>query len=322
MRVSFANFSFFALHFLLTLCMSSEEDPRVSIHAGFWFWKLLIWIGTLIGFFYVPESALYGYAQAARVGSGIFIVVQLILMVTFVFQMNELLTHRWEMWWAKTLLVLGSFVGFFGSLVVIGFSYALYAASPTCHLNIFFITWTIIMGVVMIGVLAVKNKMPSAGLMSSVLIWLYTSYLLYSALNSEPDDSVCFQGVGTTSRWIQIVSFFIALATISYSTITAGIDSDGFFGGRAKAQGTTTGDEPLPYRADFFHLIFATASMYMCMLFTSWAVSTDTQSYTLDKGWASTWVKMASKWLCELLYIWTVIAPALFPNRDFSMSAV
>lgn len=52
-------------------------------------------------------QALYGYAQAARVGSGIFIVIQLILMVTFVFQMNELLTHQWEMWWAKTLLVLG-----------------------------------------------------------------------------------------------------------------------------------------------------------------------------------------------------------------------
>lgn len=52
----------------------------------------------------------------------------------------------------------GSFVGFFGSLVVIGFSYAFYAASSTCHLNIFFITWTLIMGIVMIGVLAVKNK--------------------------------------------------------------------------------------------------------------------------------------------------------------------
>lgn len=86
------------------------------------------------------------------------------------------------------------------------------------------------------------------------------------------------------------------------------------FGGGADAEDN---DEDLPYRADFFHLVFALASMYIAMLFTYWQVSPSTSEFQIDQGWISTWVKMASKWACELLYLWSVIAPAIFPNRDF-----
>ncbi len=43
-----------------------------------------------------------------------------------------------------------------------------------------------------------------------------------------------------------------------------------------------------------------------------------TRRFELDRGWISTWVKMASGWSCLLLYTWTVLAPALMPERDFS----
>lgn len=33
---------------------------------------------------------------------------------------------------------------------------------------------------------------------------------------------------------------------------------------------------------------------------------------------AAVWIKMVSGWLCLLVYIWTLMAPALFPDRDFS----
>jgi hypothetical protein len=31
------------------------------------------------------------------------------------------------------------------------------------------------------------------------------------------------------------------------------------------------------------------------------------------------WVKMGSKWLCEVLYCWTVVAPAIFTDRHFGV---
>ena len=62
---------------------------------------------------------------------------------------------------------------------------------------------------------------------------------------------------------MQIVAFFVALATVIYSTYSAGVSSSDLFGmrgGGSAEDGSSGGD--LPYRADFFHLIFALASMY------------------------------------------------------------
>lgn len=39
---------------------------------------------------------------------------------------------------------------------------------------------------------------------------------------------------------------------------------------------------------------------------------------TYNNNLASLWVKIVSSWICVVLYIWTCIAPALFPDRDFS----
>jgi hypothetical protein len=57
------------------------------------------------------------------------------------------------------------------------------------------------------------------------------------------------------------------------------------------------------------------------MLFSDWQVSPSTSNFELDRGWVSVWIKMASKWVCEALYLWSVIAPAVMPNRDFGYSA-
>lgn len=113
-RVSFGNFCFFSLHMLTLACLNNEEDPRVALHGSLWLWQTLLWIGTLIGFFFVPSSALYGFAQvsqlatssqyfsnliemefqlmqqAARVGSGFFLVLQLILLIHFVYEVSRL----------------------------------------------------------------------------------------------------------------------------------------------------------------------------------------------------------------------------------------
>ena len=37
----------------------------------------------------------------------------------------------------------------------------------------------------------------------------------------------------------------------------------------------------------------------------------------VDVGWASVWVKIASQWATAGLYLWTMMAPVLLPDRDF-----
>jgi hypothetical protein len=92
-RVSFGNFCFFALHMICLACLNNEDDPRVALHGSMWLWQTLLWIGTLVGFFFVPSSALFGFAQVARVGSGFFLILQLILLIHFVYEVSGPILH-------------------------------------------------------------------------------------------------------------------------------------------------------------------------------------------------------------------------------------
>lgn len=73
---------------------------------------------------------------------------------------------------------------------------------------------------------------------------------------------------------------------------------------------------PITYNYSFFHLIFALASMYIAMLMTGWG-AVEQEKDRLDVGWTSVWVKTAAEWVTALLYTWTLLAPALLPDRDW-----
>jgi len=78
--------------------------------------------------------------------------------------------------------------------------------------------------------------------------------------------------------------------------------------------------EGVNYNYTFFHVTFLLGAMYVSMLITNWASidHDDTGSYKLNYGFIAFWVKIASSWVVALLYVWTMIAPCVFPSRDFS----
>jgi len=72
------------------------------------------------------------------------------------------------------------------------------------------------------------------------------------------------------------------------------------------------------YNYSFYHFTFLLGAMFVSMLITNWKfLSKGIDSYEVDYGWGSVWVKFASSWLVILLYFWSLIAPLLFPNRQF-----
>lgn len=83
----------------------------------------------------------------------------------------------------------------------------------------------------------------------------------------------------------------------------------------------TTAEEeavPVTYNYSFFHLVFALASMYIAMLMTGWGTNPQERDL-IDVGWTSVWVKLVTQWVTAATYIWMLIAPAVFPDRDFSL---
>jgi len=74
----------------------------------------------------------------------------------------------------------------------------------------------------------------------------------------------------------------------------------------------------VPYSYGLFHFVFAVGAMYLAMLFVGWNLHQTMHRWSIDVGWTSTWVKIVNEWLAAGLYIWTMIAPFLLKNREFT----
>ncbi|KAM6981408.1 serine incorporator 1 [Aplochiton taeniatus] len=75
--------------------------------------------------------------------------------------------------------------------------------------------------------------------------------------------------------------------------------------------------EVVQYSYSFFHFMLFLASLYIMMTLTSW-YSPDADFNSMTSKWSSVWVKITSSWACLSLYTWTLVAPLLLTNRDFS----
>ncbi|KAM4625973.1 serine incorporator 3 [Polymixia lowei] len=75
--------------------------------------------------------------------------------------------------------------------------------------------------------------------------------------------------------------------------------------------------EMVQYSYCFFHFMLFLASLYIMMTLTNW-YSPDADYSTMTSKWPAVWVKITSSWVCLTLYVWTLLAPMVLTNRDFS----
>jgi len=92
---------------------------------------------------------------------------------------------------------------------------------------------------------------------------------------------------------------------------------------QGQAQPESSGDDErdgVTYNWSLFHIMFGLATLYVMMTLTNWyspgkeGVTIETMSSNLG----AVWVKIISSWLCVGIYVWTLLAPVLLPDRDFS----
>ncbi|KZT07751.1 TMS membrane protein/tumor differentially expressed protein [Laetiporus sulphureus 93-53] len=73
------------------------------------------------------------------------------------------------------------------------------------------------------------------------------------------------------------------------------------------------------YNYSWFHLIFAIGAMYVAMLLTDWNVVKENHNGDDDvyigRSEVAMWMRIVSSWFCMLLYMWSLIAPVLMPDR-------
>lgn len=352
-RILFAMTMFFILMSMITIGVKSTRDARAPIQNGFWGPKFLILIATIIGSFFIPETS--GFSSTwmgfGLIGGFMFIIIQLILIVDFAHGWAENWVEKFEETESKWYffgLIFFTLLSYIASItaVVIFFHYY---TTGACGWQKFFISSNLIICVIL-SVLSILPKIqesqPRSGLLQSSILTLYVMYLTWSALNDAAgnDCKPTFLQISDPNKpktpttdvhaFVGLIVWFVC---IIYSSIRTSNQSDKLSitedlipkdsdnkdveeGGRASRNNNDDEDDEkkqVSYSWSFFHMMFAFASLYVMMTLTSWNKPGSNVSQTYDNS-SSMWVKMISCWLCCFLYIWTMIAPIVLPDRDFS----
>eukprot|EP00850_Spirogloea_muscicola_P007941 SM000041S15500 [mRNA] locus=s41:479097:482666:- [translate_table: standard] len=314
LRISLGLFVFFAVMCASTVGTKKTDDCRDWWHTGWWPFKLISWFLLEFLPFFIPSGFFQAYGELARIGAGIFLIIQLVSLLSFIYAWNESWLSSENERKCKIPVIVVAALCYLLSFIGIILMYVYFAPRAGCGLNIFSITWTLIL-IITYTAISLHPKV-NAGLLTSGLISIYIVFLCYSAIMSEPRLYTCNTRHRQTGRgdWSTIIGFVLAIFAIILATFTSGIDSQSF----SLTKGDSTpGDGDVPYGYGFFHFVFAMGSMYMAMLFLGWNLHQTQAKWSVDTGWVSVWVKIVNEWLAALLYIWTMVAPLLFKDRDF-----
>ncbi|KAJ1927210.1 Membrane protein tms1 [Tieghemiomyces parasiticus] len=231
-RWCFALAMFHLVNGLLVLGVDSSKHPRAALQNGWWGPKIVLWIGLVILAFFIPNGFFEIWGNyVALVGSTIFMLIQLVLLVDLAHHWCELCLERWETLgnhrWQWLL------VGSTGSLTVftVVATVLLYVffARADCGLNQFLITANLLL-CILASVLSVHPSVQAAntksGLAQAAMVTAYATYLVASSLVNEPvddDHGQCnpvLRSRGTRTTAVAVGAVFTIVAIV-YSTSRA-----------------------------------------------------------------------------------------------------
>ena len=353
-RICFSLAAFYAAFALLMLNTTSTKDIRIKLHNGFWFLKLVLLVLILVGAFHIPRhfelSRLWMYVGLT--GGFIFIMIQILLVIDFAYSWSFSWAERMEsgnsIFWGFVLV--SSTVLVYSITITMAVFYYLYFTDiqdlSKCRGNMFLISFNVLHCLLasIISILPrVQDTSPGSGLLQSSIVSLYTTYLTWCTLSSEPDASCNpmgdvileydkVSGVNGQAIFDCVLMFALLIFACNVRSSTSKLEKIGFTlskyptredhalnyldGNDAeKYIGEKYVEEEsmeLEYNYSFFHFVMFLASLQLMMVITNWHSPDELADMRkLVKNWATVWIQMSSSFLCVLFYIWATVTPLL-----------
>jgi len=350
-RISFVLASFFGIMTVLSFF------DRGQTTRGFWAVKLFgLFFGLLICLF-VSNSFFdnSGYAWVARIGSVGFLLLQILILIDFAYQMNDYMV---EMAFpedggeSKTwiFIILGSAaLLYLGCMVAIPLLFTYFGE---CAVGVVFSSLTMIGMIIFTALTLFRDRIVGVegAILPAAVVAVYCTFLAWSSLSANPDP-VCVPQRSPDDQGHHllnlVVGIIVAIGSLMWTSLSVTESIESLVTGSEESSKsdaatplyTVAGEdgreeqvEAQTYETsmDFndattteniwvFHLVMMTASMYMAMLLTDWGANKDAHGNENGGiGVATMWVKIVSQWLTIALYIWTLVAPRVLGDyRDF-----
>ncbi|KAH9247975.1 hypothetical protein BASA81_014388 [Batrachochytrium salamandrivorans] len=338
-RISFGLVIYHGFLMILLIGTNSPSDPRINIQNGLLPIKLLVFAGVIVGPFFMSNSLFYQYWIACLIFSALFIILQSIILVDMARTISEACIQSYNQTqsiFSKVMLIT---ITFTSTASFIGITVVLYKYYGKCTENNVFISVNLILNLTLMCVSIVPRVLKhnsKGGLLPSSVLAVYNTFLTAVAVVSNPSDcqtdavwaAMTTQSSSTTpvksagDTAIQIAGIIFLILNIAYLAFsTSTMDLTGIESERVIDNSETTSGPK--YNYSVLHLVFILTSFYMASVFTNWTqFSTSNISgvdlSTVNKGVGPMWVSVATGWINWLLYIWSLIAPLVLPDRDFS----
>ena len=353
-RVMLSMTTFYGIFAIFTIRVTRINSFRARFNNGFWIVKVLILLGITLGTFFIPKKSEFFriWMYACLIGGFVFMLYQIVIVIDF--------GHSWSVSWAEKLetnnsklwylaMILATLLMFTITLAAITTFYVLFAgkhALTRCKANTFYVTFIVIqcfLATVISVTPTVQQELAGAGLLQSSVVILYTSYLTYNTLSTEPDatcnplgkiilDYDKMSGINGEGLFGCLLTFALVVFACTVRAHTSQLGKYGLAISeseeyammtlmreqsrdakkRDSEQNEILLDDYVGYNYSLFHTVMALTSLYLLMILTNWhSPDQNSNMRRLVKNWASVWVQMASSFICILIYIWFLVTPLI-----------
>lgn len=294
----------------------------------------------------------------ARFGAAVFVLLQQIILIDVAYNWNDdwveraneadRLAYGSGSSWLQAIV--GLCVAFYSSAIIgIGLLYTNY---DDCAGNTWVITLTLL---AVIGMTALQLSGTDGSLLTSGVMSLYVVYLCFSIVSKNPKHE-CNPRLGETDVWgitmglaltivsmvwtgwswsaetrlsVESVQTAKAVAPSSQPSREGGVNLDVPFlaaedhptTGLVTEQSNTAESASLDHVWKL-NVVMALISCYVAMILTNWGTINGLNEHQDAANPTVGRINMAilgiSQWLAIALYSWTLLAPRIFPDRDFS----
>jgi serine incorporator 1/3 len=294
----------------------------------------------------------------ARIGATVFMLLQQVILIDVAYNWNEDWVDKAEQ---ADRLDYGSGAVWLQAIVaacVIVYSITLggiiwlYSTFADCPENSWIITLTLL---AVVGLTALQLSGHEGSLLTSSLVSLYATYLAYSMVSKNPNET-CNPFLGTqdvTGIVMGLTLTAISLAWTGWSwtaqgrldleqvqrtaSVTTGRDTSSTRNGNVDldlpfldpedrpTSGMVMEGGQIPVGEDStapdvwkLNVVMVLIACFVAMILTGWGTLESKDAANPTVGRFNMAMIGVSQWLAILLYVWTLVAPRLFPDRDFS----
>lgn len=335
---------------LIGVTKSTQRRSRLQNHL--WIVKFVLFVIIASALLFYPKTQYTGeiWHFFGLNSAFAYIILQFILLIDIVHSINTRIVkmiensdatkqslHLYMVLWCPTALLY--------ILSIIGTALLLktYGLRQECNNNTFFIGFHIYMcfSATCISINpAVQRARPKSGLLQSSVVTSYSTYILWITLSNEPDDQCNpnreFIYPVQPLKNVQMVTGLVLTLVVLIIFCIRKVKYPQYGNSQPHYQHQQTPTHQnsfnvsinhedavnedeihgVQYSYSFFHGVLCLATLYIMMTLTCWYRPEEGEhnSVKMIAGWGSIWIKLCSGIFSVFTYIWTLIAPVIFPR--------